>query len=183
WANALVMGVQPRSGGFNSIDTGALERSSLELLTALMFIGAGPGGTGGGIKLTTFAIVLAALMAAVRGQDDVILPGLKRRVSDAVVRKAYAVATLSVMGLAVMTMAVGALERHEFLAIAFEVTSAFSTTGLSTGITPHLSDASKVLLVITMLAGRVGMLAIMLAIFPHRSHTNIRYAEEPLLVG
>ncbi|MNS06225.1 Ktr system potassium uptake protein B [compost metagenome] len=92
-------------------------------------------------------------------------------------------AILSVFGLAVMTMAVGALERHDFLAIAFEVTSAFSTTGLSTGITAELSDTSKVLLVVTMLAGRVGMLSIMLALFPHRRHTNIRYAEEPLLVG
>lgn len=183
WANAFFMGVQPRSAGFHSIDVSAMERSSQELITALMFIGAGPGGTGGGIKLTTFAIVLAALMAAVRGQEDVILPGLKRRVSDSVVRKAYAVAILSVFGLAVMTMAVGALEKHDFLAIAFEVTSAFSTTGLSTGITAELSDTSKVLLVVTMLAGRVGMLSIMLALFPHRSHTNIRYAEEPLLVG
>jgi trk system potassium uptake protein TrkH len=183
WANAFFMGVQPRSSGFNSIDMAGLERSSLELLIMLMFVGAGPGGTGGGIKLTTFAIVIAAVMAAVRGQEDVQLPGLRRRISDAVVRKAYAVIVLSGMFVVSLTMLLGVLERQDFLALLFEVTSAFGTVGLGLGITPGLSDASKLILILAMLIGRVGVLAVMLSLFPQRERSAIRYAEEPMLVG
>jgi trk system potassium uptake protein TrkH len=183
WANAFFMGVQPRSSGFNSIDMAGLERSSLELLIMLMFIGAGPGGTGGGIKLTTFAIVLAAVMAAVRGHEDVQLPGLRRRISDAVVRKAYAVIVLSGMFVISLTMLLGVLERQDFLALLFEVTSAFATVGLGLGITAGLSDTSKFLLILAMLIGRVGVLAVMLSLFPQRERSAIRYAEEPMLVG
>lgn len=183
WANAFFMGVQARSSGFNSLEMAGLERSSVEMLLILMFIGAGPGGTGGGIKLTTFAIVLAAVLAAVRGQDDVTVPGLRRRFSDAVVRKAYAVTVMSGFMVSGVTMVIGAIERQDFMAILFEVVSAFGTVGLSLGVTPVLSDASKIILIVTMLAGRIGMLALMLALIPARPHPAVRYAEEPMMVG
>lgn len=183
WSNAFFMAVQPRTAGFNSIDVGAMDRPTLMLFMVLMFIGAGPGGTAGGIKLTTAAVILAGVYSALRGQSDINLVGLRRRVSEPVVRKATAVFVLSLSTVVVALVVIASIEPFPFLPLMFEVTSAFGTVGLSMGITAQLSDASKLILVATMLTGRVGVLAVMLSIFTHRERSRIRFAEEPLLVG
>jgi trk system potassium uptake protein TrkH len=183
WSNAFFMAVQPRTAGFNSLDVGSYERSTLMFTMVLMFVGGGPGGTAGGIKLTTAAVIVAAMYSAIVGHNDVNMLPLKRRVSEKIVRKAFTVMALSIILVVVVTTFLAAIEPLPFLPILFEVTSAFATVGLSMGITGDLSDASKLILAVTMLAGRVGVLAIMLAIFKTRRSVRVRYAEEPLLVG
>jgi trk system potassium uptake protein TrkH len=182
-ANAFFMAVQPRSSGFNSVDTAALEGPTVMMFLIMMFIGGGPGGIAGGIKLTTFAIMLAAVWATLRGQADVTLPGLRRRVNEALVRKAFAVFFASVSYIVLMAALVDAIEPHAFLPVLFEVTSAFGTNGLSIGITGHLGEPAKLLLVATMLIGRVGILSVMLSIFTARRPSAVRYGEEPLMIG
>jgi trk system potassium uptake protein TrkH len=183
WLNAFFMAVQPRSSGFNSIDVAAMTRSSLLLMALLMFIGTGPGGTGGGIKLTTAVVLVATIVAAMRGERDVTMPLLRRRVPEETVRKAIAALLLSAFLVTAAVYAMAALEPQPELAIVFEVVSAFGTSGLSMGITGHLHEPSKLILVIVMLAGRVGMLTIALALFPMTHRSAVRYAEESLLVG
>ena len=182
-ANAFFLAVQPRTAGFNSVDTAALSHPSLMLVIVLMFMGAGPGGTAGGIKLTTVAITLAAVLSAARGDDEVPLFNLKRVVSEKQVRKAFAVMAVSLMVLAATITLLASLETLPFLALVFEATSAFATVGLSMGITGQLSDASKLLLVGTMLIGRVGVLVLMLSLITHRRKRSVHYMEEPLLIG
>ena len=181
--NAFFMAVQTRSSGFNSIDMTALADPTAMMLMVLMFIGGGPGGVAGGIKLTTFAIILAAVWATLRGQHDVNLPGLRRRVSESLVRKAFAVFVLSVGYILGMSWLIDAIEPHEFRSVLFEVVSAFCTNGLSLGITPHLGDAGKVLIALSMLIGRVGILSVMLSVFTSRRPSALRYTEEPLMIG
>lgn len=183
WVNAFFMAVQPRTSGFNSVPMGALQVPSLMLMMVFMFIGTGPGGTGGGIKLTTFAVVSAVVMTAVRGGDDVNLFGYRRRIGERLARKAVAVTVLSAVFVALVAMALATLEPQPLLAVLVETFSAFGTVGLSVGITPQLGDPAKLLLVLTMLIGRVGLLTLMLSLFPGRRKSAVRYAEEPLLVG
>lgn len=183
WTNAFFMAVQPRTSGFNSLDPGAMTTASQFLMIPLMFVGTGPGGTGGGIKLTTLAILAAAVWAMVRDQEDVNLPGLKRRVSDNTVLKALAVLCLSLATVALASFLLIAIEPLPPLAVLFEVVSAFGTVGLSLGITPHLSVASKVVLIAVLLIGRIGPVMVVAAFWAPRRRTAVRYAEEPLMVG
>lgn len=182
-ANAFFMAVQPRTAGFNSIPLADMAEPSLLVILGLMFVGGGPGGTAGGIKLTTLAVLAAAVWAAIRGQDDVNFFSLKARVGEPVVMKALAVMVLSLLTIGGVTFWVAVWEPFDLLAIAFEVVSAFSVVGLSLGITPELTVSSKLLLSLTMLIGRVGVLAIVLSVFSERRESNVRYAEEPLLIG
>lgn len=183
WVSAFFMAVMPRTAGFNSVDVGALSDPTLMMTMVLMFIGAGPGGTAGGIKLTTAVVIVVAAYSAIVGRDDVNLLPLKRRINEKVVRKAFTVMVLSIMLIVLVTTLIASIEPLPFLAILFEVTSAFGTVGLSMGITSQFSDMSKLILTATMLAGRVGVLTIMLSIFLTRRKVRVRYSEEPLLVG
>lgn len=183
WLNALFTAAQTRTAGFNSVDIAAMTRPSQLLMVPLMFVGTGPGGTGGGLKITTLVVLLATVAAAVRGSEDVVMPFLRRRVSPDVARKAVAAMMLSVLLLATVVTLIADVEAFPLLDIIFEVTSAFGTAGLSLGITPRLHDSSKLLLIVTMFAGRVGLLTLALAMVPNPHRTTVRYAEEPLLVG
>lgn len=182
-ANSFFMAVQPRSSGFHSVDVASLDRPTLLMSMALIVIGTGPGGTGGGIKLTTLAIIVATILASARGQDDVTLFNFRRTVSEKHVRKAFTVMALSIGGVAFVTILLGSIEPHAFLPLLFEATSAFFTCGLSMGITGQLTDVSKLILVVTMLVGRVGVLVILLSFITHRRKTSVHYMEESLLIG
>ncbi|HEY9899561.1 MAG TPA: potassium transporter TrkG [Pantanalinema sp.] len=182
-ANAFFMAVQPRSCGFNSVDVGAMTRPSLLLMLALMFIGAGPGSTGSGIKLTTLAVTAAGVQGVLQGRTEISLDYFKRRLDAHLVRKAFAVVLLSLAVVAFATLFVASIEPLPFLPLLFEVISAFGNAGLSMGITGQLGTPSKLILVLTMLVGRVGMITAMLSLFPSRRHSAVRYVEEPLLIG
>jgi trk system potassium uptake protein TrkH len=182
-ANAFFLSANTRSAGFNTVDMTAMTRPSLLLTLLFMFIGAGPGSTAGGIKLTTLAVVIATVYAAIRGEAQVKLFDFKRRVSEKIAYKAVAVVAVSGLWIMVATFLITSFETMEFLPVLFETVSAFATVGLTMGITADLSAPSKLVLILTMYAGRVGVLFILLAMFTARKKSALHYAEEPLLIG
>ena len=173
--------VTPRTAGFNSIPEENLFPAAALLTIVLMFIGASPGGTGGGIKTTTFAVVVTMLRAAIVGEHDVMVS--KRRLPPDVVTKAVAILVLSLMLVVSVTLVLTMTENAPFLDLLFEVTSAFGTVGLSRGVTPNLSDAGKLVLMMTMFAGRVGPLSLAVALSRGKSNGALRYPEERVTVG
>ncbi len=182
-ANAFFMAVQPRSAGFNSIATDAMTDPSILMLMGLMFIGGAPGGTAGGIKITTAVVLVAAAAAAIRGRVDTNLLGMKRRVSDAVVRKALTVLVLSLLWIFTVTMLLLLTEKLPLEPLLFEAISAVGTVGLSLGVTSELSDLGKLIVSVAMLVGRVGVIMIMLSLFTTRQTSSVRFPEEPMIVG
>jgi trk system potassium uptake protein TrkH len=167
---SVFQSITPRTAGFNTLDIGALTNSTLFFFIILMFIGGSSGSCAGGIKTSTFAVLLAFFRAQIHESPDVEL--LHRRVTENVVSRAIAVTLFSLVVILLFTFAVmatefgdlrGAADRGSFLPVLFEVTSAFGTVGLSTGITPTLGDFTKVLLSIVMFLGRIGPLTVAVA--------------------
>ena len=178
--NACFCSVTARTAGFNTVGFEAMRDGTLLVTMALMFIGGSPGGTAGGIKTTTLAIIAAALNAELRGHEPRLLG---RGLGADIVRRAVAVATISFAGVFVALFALSLTEHHSLRSLAFEVVSAFGTTGLSTGLTPLLSNAGKLILVVTMFAGRVGPLTLALAVGLERKRALHRLPNESLPVG
>lgn len=161
---AWFQSVTTRTAGFNSIDIGKMTMTSLFITIGLMFIGASPSGTGGGIKTTTIRILSHCTHSVLRGKDQVIL--YKREVSFPLILKAVAVVFGSATVVIIATFLI-LLDNTEFdfINILYEVVSAFGTVGLSVGITAKLSVSAKIILILTMYTGRVGVLLLMNAIF------------------
>jgi trk system potassium uptake protein TrkH len=185
-----LQGIVPRTAGFSSLDFGAMNPATLLFTIVLMFIGASPGSTGGGVKTATLGVLVAVLVARVRARKQVTL--FKRGIGDATVATAFVVLVLSlcvVVGGTLLVLAIehgtvgGSASRAASLAETFDVVSAFGTVGLSTGITPSLSVGSWLALVLVMFVGRVGPLTLGLALAGRRPRTEPTYAEEDLLVG
>jgi len=147
-------GVMPRTAGFNSIDTAALNPETLLGTDVLMFIGGGSAGTAGGIKVTTFAVLLFVIITEVRGDQSVTAFG--RRIPRPAQRQALAVALLAVAVVVASTALMLLLTDFSLDQVLFEVVSAFATVGLSTGITTQVGTAGQVLLVVLMFLGRLG---------------------------
>lgn len=174
--------VTTRTAGFNTIDIGKMTIPGLFITIGLMFIGASPSGTGGGIKTTTLAILLNTTRAVLRGQEKVVIH--KREVPVSLILKAMAVLFGSAMTVIIITFIISLLHPDlEFIAIVFEVVSAFATVGLSMGITANLSVLAKLALVFTMYLGRVGVLLFMAAIIGDPKPSRVSYPPENLLVG
>lgn len=175
--------VTTRTAGFNTINLNALHPHSIYMMILLMFIGASPGSTGGGVKTTTFAVLLQSVTATLRGKFHVEF--FERRVPPAIVVKSIAIFIISLIVVSAGVLVMMRIEPDKsFLAIFFEVTSAFATVGLSLGITPFLSMLGKVVIVILMFVGRVGPLTLVLAVgsrAAQRSH--VEYPEGKILIG
>lgn len=154
--------VQTRTAGFNSIDIGAMHDASWLGMDVLMFIGAGPASTAGGIKVTTFAVLFFIMMTELRGEGSVNIFG--KRLSRAVHRQAITVVLIAVAAVVISTALLLILTGLDLDRVLFEAVSAFATVGLSTGITAGLPDAAKVVLVLLMFAGRLGPLTLGTAI-------------------
>ncbi len=184
-SQVLIAGFQSvitRTAGFNSIDIGAMEASSLFMAIALMFIGASPGSTGGGIKTTTLRILLICTRTALRGKEEVNC--YQRQIPVARVLKALSVVVSSIISVVVITTCISLSDPGlSFINILFEVVSAFATVGLSTGITADLSTLGQLFIVAMMYIGRVGILLLMAAILGDPNPTAIHYPEEDLLTG
>jgi trk system potassium uptake protein TrkH len=178
---AFFASVTPRTAGFNSIDVARLYEPTLMLTIVLMFIGASPGGTGGGIKTTTFVVPLTVIKAMIRGRQDAEL--FHRRLDPVVVYKAVTIALVGVAFVVTMSVLLSVAERVPFIQAAFEVTSGFGTVGLSTGITPNLTTAGRIIVMLTIFAGRVGLLTVAFALTRRQQPANYRYPEERILVG
>ena len=151
---AVVLSVQPRSGGFNSVNTGDLNAETLLGTDVLMFIGAGSAGVGGGIKVTTFVVLLFVILTEVRGDDDVTV--FRRSIPREVQRQALSVALVSVAVVLAATALLLLLTDFTLDEVLFEAISAFCTVGLSTGITSELGTGGQLLLTLLMFVGRLG---------------------------
>ncbi|WP_053233164.1 TrkH family potassium uptake protein [Sandaracinus amylolyticus] len=178
---SLFQSVSMRTAGFNTIDLGAMRAVSIALACVVMVIGASPGSTGGGIKTTSFAAICAEVWAELRGHASARL--LDRRLEPGVVRRAMGVTFLSLAIVMLGTFAMLMTEDHEPLRILFEVCSAFSTAGLSTGITSSLSPAGKLVLIVMMFAGRTGPLTLALAMATETKRTPVQLASERVMIG
>ena len=183
-------GITPRTAGFSSLNFGAMAPATLVFIMVLMFIGASPGSTGGGIKTTTAAVLLSVVIARLRSRRQTT--SFRRGVSAATVASAVVVLLLALATVLVAVITIssiehagagGSLARSRLLAEAFDVVSAFGTVGLSTGVTPELSAGSWVVLVVVMFIGRVGPLTLGLALAGRPPRPEPGYAEEDLMVG
>ncbi|MBD2340578.1 ATPase [Calothrix sp. FACHB-156] len=179
---AWFQSVTPRTAGFNTIDIGKMTTAGLFITIALMFIGASPGGTGGGIKTTTLRVLTSCTQSILQGKEEVLL--YERKVAISLILKAVGVLVGSVATVILSTVLIALTDpKLDFIQILFEVVSAFATVGLSTGITASVSTAAKLVLIATMYIGRVGVLLLMSAILGDPRPTRIHYPEENLLVG
>ena len=179
---AFTQDIMTRSGGFNSIDLGAMNTETIAVTNGLMFIGGGSASTAGGIKITTFLLLAFVIWAEVRGEPDVVIG--RRRIAEESQRQAITIALLGVALVAAGTLALIALtEDIPFDRALFEVTSAFATVGLSTGITGSLPPSAQVVLIILMYVGRVGTIAVGAAIALNTRPRHYRYPEERPIVG
>jgi trk system potassium uptake protein TrkH len=182
--------VTPRTAGFNTVDYGRVSSDTLFFTILLMFVGASPGSTGGGIKTTTFGLLVALVVARWRGRGRATV--FHRTIPHAVMDRAL---MLTLLAWALVSLGIGLLvftETHgrpfgeaepRFVALMFEAVSAFGTVGLSTGLTPSLSPAGKLVLAALMFVGRVGPLTLVLAVGPRQERGRFRYAEENVMVG
>lgn len=180
WLGAFFHSVSARTAGFSTYSMGELTNAGLFTLILLMFIGASPGSTGGGIKTTTFF----ALMQQVRSVFTKQRPGgFHRTLPSGAIDKAGVIALLSVVVVCVGTFLLCVLEPElDFVQLLFEEVSAFGTVGLSTGITPDLSVASKLVLILTMFIGRLGAFTLF-SLWIDRPVPSIRYTEEMITIG
>ncbi|MCB0881695.1 MAG: TrkH family potassium uptake protein [Thermoleophilia bacterium] len=178
---AFFTAVMPRSGGFSLVDPGHMQDPTRFFIDGMMFIGGGSSSTAGGIRVTTFAVIVAAAWAEGRGLQDVNIG--RRRLSIGVVRLAVSVVLLAAVAVWAGTTTLLLLTDFRLDAVLFETISAFATCGLSTGITPDLPAAGKVVLCALMLFGRAGMLTLVAAIAVRERRRLYRYPEERPIVG
>lgn len=181
--------VTARTAGFNTINIGSLSNPTLFILIILMFIGASPASCGGGIKTTTFAILISMLKARFSNQENVNL--FYRRIPSETVSKAISITFFSFICVTACTVLLLITElaglshresRGLFMELLFEVTSAFGTVGLSTGTTPNLSSAGRILITMMMFIGRLGPLTIAMTV-GRKEKAYYKYAQEKVLVG
>jgi trk system potassium uptake protein TrkH len=179
--NSLFHSVTLRTAGFNSLDLMQATRPTIVVMMVLMFIGASPGGTGGGVKTTTFGVLLGAVLSAVRGGTPIVLFG--REVPWGLVYRSAAVLMVSAAtATAGFLFLLSAEEAVPFERLAFEVASAMGTVGLTLGVTPLLGTASKLAVVALMFAGRVGPLTLVL-LFGRAHAGRIGHPEAKVMIG
>jgi potassium uptake TrkH family protein len=173
--------VMPRTAGFNSVDTSQMQDGTLLGTVILMFIGGGSAGTAGGIKVTTFVILLFVIVAEVRGEESV--NAFDRRIGSRVQRQALTVALLGVAAVVGSTLLIMELSPFPMRDVLFETTSAFATVGLSTGITADLPAAGHVLLVLLMFLGRLGPVTLVSALALREQQRLYRLPEGRPIIG
>ena len=180
--------VTPRTAGFNTLDIGAMQHASLFLLILLMFIGAAPGGTGGGVKISTFSITVAVIWAMVRGAPEPTL--LERRIPASLIARAFSICLIGFLALNIVAGLLLVTQGRELLPTLFETTSAFGTVGLSMGeagapvsLVGHFTGAGKALVIAMMFMGRIGPLTLAVAIARRRELARVRHPEGKFLIG
>jgi Trk-type K+ transport system membrane component len=179
---ALFGATTPRTAGFNTIDTASMLFPTTMMVFLLMWIGASPASTGGGIKTSTFAIATLNLLSLAKGKTRIEI--FKREIADISVRRSFAIISLSliVIGFGIMLISIFDREK-DLMDIGFECFSAYSTVGLSLGITASLSEMSKFIIIVIMFVGRVSMLTIIIAIFKKIKSKNYRYPTEEITIN
>jgi trk system potassium uptake protein TrkH len=173
--------VTPRTAGFNSVPISGLQDETQFFTLGLMFIGAGSGSTAGGIKIGTIAVIVAAAFSAIRSREHP--EAANRELARSDIDRALAVLLMAGTIVFIVALTLARLEPITFLPILFEATSAFGTVGLSTGITPDLSDASLLVVTVTMFIGRLGPLTLILALVQRSGRETRRLPEERIRIG
>ncbi len=180
WLQAFFASVTARTAGFSTYPNSSFSTAGAAIMMVLMFIGASPGSTGGGMKTTTFYVLIKSVIATAKGTEA---EGFRKKIPEEILHKAFVIISLGMCAFIFVTAGLCFLEPQlPLLDIMFEAVSAIATVGLSTGITPELSAASKVLLILTMYIGRLGPMTIAtLWVIPHKK--DISRPEETLPVG
>lgn len=184
--------ITPRTAGFNTVDIGTLTNASVLLLIILMFIGASPGSTGGGVKTTSFALLVLLIWNRWRGNEQVSVSN--RTIPGEVVSRTISIIFASALSVLIIVCVLlvadrlgmnGAshLDRGHYVELFFETVSAFGTVGLSMGVTPQMNDIQKLAIILMMFAGRVGPLTLAFSMSMRARKRSILYAEEGVMVG
>jgi trk system potassium uptake protein TrkH len=185
---AFFQAVTPRTAGFNTLNIGDLSHPTLFVIMILMFIGAAPGGTGGGVKVTTFGVTVAALWATVRGMAEPVM--FRRRLSPTLVARAFFLSLIAFLAINMVAALLLISEARDLLPTLFETISAFGTVGLSMGetgsvlsLSGHFTSVGQLLVAASMFMGRIGPLTLAVALARRRASAPIRYPEGRILVG
>jgi trk system potassium uptake protein TrkH len=182
--------VTPRTCGFNTVDIGLLTNATILFLIVLMFIGASPGSTGGGVKTTSAALLILMIWNRLKGNEDINI--FNRTIPREIISRTLSIIFASAFSVSIVTSVLlitagGNLppleNRHLFVEYLFEAVSAFGTVGLSMGVTPKLGDVQKLMIILMMFAGRVGPLTLAFSLSRTTGKTGITYAEEGVRVG
>lgn len=179
WA-AYFQAVSPRTAGFNTIDIGSLENATVLYITLLMFVGAGSASTGGGIKLTTFLIIILAAISFVRGKQEINT--YRKSIDTSIVYKALAISIISILFVFSALFILNITEDLSFIKLLFEVVSAFGTVGLSMGITADLSVVGRIVIIFIMFLGKLGPLTLAFSL-AKPSKAKLHYPREDVLTG
>jgi len=173
--------VTPRTAGFNTIPMSQLRNSTIFILMLLMFIGASPGSTGGGIKTSTTAVMALSIKSMLLNREEI--EAYKQTIPRQIVNRTISIITLSINAVVLGFLVLLIVEHYHFSELLFEVISAFGTVGLSTGVTSELSAAGRLVIIFLMFIGRTGPLTLALAIGQREEKANIRYPEGKVMVG
>ncbi|WP_426350155.1 TrkH family potassium uptake protein [Alloiococcus sp. CFN-8] len=180
WLGAFFHSTSARTAGFSTYPLGTFSNAGLFVLIILMFIGASPGSTGGGIKTTTAFTIFKSVYSLSTNKS---CTAFRRKIPNESIIKAFVITALAMVLVCIITFFISIIEPNlTFIQVLFEVVSGFGTVGLSTGITPGLHDLSKLLLVLTMFFGRLGPLT-MASIWVYKNSTGVSYAEERITIG
>jgi trk system potassium uptake protein TrkH len=184
--NAFFHSVTPRTAGFSSINIGSMAAYSQFFTILLMFVGGAAGSTAGGVKVNTFGMLIATIWSSIRGKEH---PGaFGREFSSQQINRALALVMLALTLIAIVVFVLtitekSVIEEHGFLSIPFETVSAFGTVGLSTGITPDLSVAGRLIITAMMFVGRLGPLVLALSLVQRQQPTTYRYPQDEVRIG
>ena len=179
--DALFQSVTARTAGFNTVPLSGLHTTSLLVLITLMVIGAAPGSTGGGVKITSVFIALFSVYRRLRGNSRIVLFG--RSISPENILHAFALLTLYLLLLAIGSLFLLYFEQTPFLATFFEITSALGTVGLSLGLTGSLSAMGKIIIIFSMFIGRIGPAVIVIVLLKSSRASHVDYPEEKIILG
>ena len=181
-ANALFTSIACRTAGMNTFDLTATTQITQLIMILLMFIGASPLSTGGGIKSTTFFVIIMSMLAVFCGQNEVVIFG--RKISREIRDQAFAIFTMGTIWVVTAGMLLSYIDgkTHDLEVVIFETVSAFGTVGMGIGITSEWNVAGKLILILTMLAGRVGIMTFMLSLMTQKN-SDIKYPPEKIMVG
>jgi trk system potassium uptake protein TrkH len=188
---SLFQSVTPRTAGFNTVDIGLLTNATILLIMVLMFIGASPGSTGGGVKTTSAALLVMLMWSRLKGRLDV--SAFNRTIPREMISRTISIIFASAFSIAIITSVLliagggGDLppleSRHDFVEYLFDTVSAFGTVGLSMGVTPKLNDPQKYAIILMMFVGRVGPLTLAFSLSRATGGKTLTYAEEGVMVG
>lgn len=183
--SSIMASVSPRTAGFNSIPLDKMTTAGIFLTIILMFIGGSPGSTAGGVKTATVVVLFMTVVSVVKGREDTEI--FKKRINKELVYKSFVITILSLVLVISVTMILSITEQPDipFVYFLYEATSAFATVGLTLGLTTKLTFVGKIVIVLTMYAGRVGLLTIILALAKSKNSKSgtIKYPEDKILIG